>query len=145
MINEKEVIKYTRRMPPNVWHTPKELQAVLKISTALRRTLVPHMTKRNMISIRGKTANIQYRRRNEKEWLLKSTTITPQLKFTGEIKPTGNGVIDAKLRKEAGVPESQVLLNNLINAATEIGAENAILRQALCDIDASISKVRGYL
>jgi hypothetical protein len=139
MIQEYEIIEFARMLSPKAWYTGKELTAIWEVDTHKRRAIVPHMAKRDMLRRRGQTTNSQYQLRPENDWLVVMSLAKPV------IETTGNGVIDAKLRKEAGVPESQTLLNNLIAAATELGTENQILKQALGEIDATISKVREYL
>ncbi len=48
-----------------------------------------------------------------------------------KIEATGNGVIDAKLRKEAGLSTIPSSLEQLIDSATLVGVENECLKQGI--------------
>ena len=130
-------------MMPKHWYTGKELTLLWGVSDYKRKALIPHLKKRDMLRTRGATTTIKYSLRDKKDWLVVESI--PK-KFTGSIPtPTGNGVIDAKLREEAGLLRIPSALEELIIATEKIGTENEIFKQALNDIDAIITKVREYL
>jgi hypothetical protein len=133
MLNENKVIEYARMLKAATWYTGNELDITWGVNKTKRRAIVLSLTKRNVLYTRGKTSKILYKLHPESGWQIKT------------IEKTGNGVIDAKLRKEAGVSEIPSALENLIGAATDIGTENELLKQALRDINAIITKVRESL
>ncbi|RLA51626.1 MAG: hypothetical protein DRR42_09920 [Gammaproteobacteria bacterium] len=138
MINEFQVVEFARMLAPKNWYSSAELTAIWGVDKAKRRALVPHLVKRDMLQRKGQTTNSQYKLRPENAWLVAISLADP-------IEATGNGVIDAKLRKEAGISEIPSSLENLIAAATKLGTENELLKQALHDISATIAKVRECL
>ena len=125
-INYDKLIDKTEK---NKWFTGKELQKIWRVDTKTRRARIGAMVKQGKFITRGKTANIQYK--------LVKVNILPT--------STGNGVIDAKLRKEAGLPATPTSLEELINAATKIGSENEILKIALREAKAIIEKALEQL
>ena len=136
MIKEHQIVEAARTLSSKVWYTGAELAAIWDVLSGLeRKDLVPHMKKRDMIRTKGNTSNIQYKLRPEADWLVDMTL------YTKPVETTGNGVIDAKLRKEAGLPATTSSLENLISAATELGTDNEILRNKLVRIRAILEEV----
>ena len=66
-----------------------------------------------MIKRKGITSKTRYQIAPERKWTQKILKIAP-------VETTGNGVIDAKLRKEANLPATASALENLITAATDL-------------------------
>ena len=123
--------KLIDKVIPNVWYTNNELAKVWGVPKKIERARIQVLVKRKDFIRRGKTANIQYRL---------AYKYNETIHVTIE-KPTGNGIIDAKLRKEAGLPKNPTSLEELINAATKLGTENEILRKALNEAKTTIEKV----
>ena len=134
MIDKYKVLNFAQKMAANVWYTSDELVTTWGVSKEEKSGLVPHLKKRNMLQTKGHTSQIQYRLRHESHWTPEMVEITP-------IEPTGNGVIDTKLRKEAGLPEKQTSLDNLVAAATVLGTENGVMRNKLDRIRAILEEV----
>lgn len=138
MINELQIIEFARQMSPKVWYTGEELCELWKVDINKRRNVVPHLKKRRMISTTGKTSQIRYKLRPEVEWLVKRTNM--ETRYAVAPPPTGNGVIDAKLRKEAKLPETASPLEALITAASAVGATNEKLQNKLTRIKAILEE-----
>lgn len=136
MIDETQLVKAARKMQPHVWYTGVSLNGIWRADTAKRKALIAHLKKRCMVSTKGKTTTTKYKVRSEKDWRIKAPSVLWPV-----IEKTGNGVIDAKLRKEAGVPEKQTSLDNLVAAATVLGTENGIMRNKLDRIKAILDEV----
>jgi hypothetical protein len=117
--------KLLKKTPAGNWYTGEELRRKWGVGQEVQRARVQALVKKGIFARRGKTANVQY-----KYLLTKKKSVAP----------TGNGVIDAKLRKEAGLPNTPTSLEELINAATKLGTENEILKSALYAAKATIEK-----
>jgi len=122
MISETELINIVCRLAPNLWYTGKELDTTWGVTTPQRKGLIAHAVKRGMLKRKGTTSKTRY-----------------MLILDGP-KPTGNGVIDAKLRKEANLPATTSSLENLIAAATTLGTENEVMRNKLDRIRAILDE-----
>ena len=144
MINQKERIHYASKMAPKDWYTGEELEHLWRVTTAQRRKITAALRDNCMTSTTGRTSKIKYKVRPASAWQRKKKYKTKKKPLNPPEK-TGNGVIDAKLREKAGLAAIPSTLENLISAATEIGTENEIIKQALREIDAIITKVREYL
>jgi len=136
MINEKQLVEHARTISSGIWYSGPQLSTLWAVSNEHRRNLIPHLTKRDMIRRKGQTSKVLYRLRPESDWKIKNMAT-----YTRPIEKTGNGVIDAKLRKEAGLPATTSSLENLISAATELGTDNEILRNKLVRIRAILEEV----
>ncbi len=144
MLKKAEIIEFARILIPKIWYTGKELDAIWSVASNKRRNIVPSLVRHNILRRRGATSLTQYKLIPESNWL-ESPLKKKKPTAAKPIETTGNAVIDAKLRKEAGLPELPSSLEDLINAATNIGSENESLKQALRDISSTITKVQEYL
>jgi hypothetical protein len=133
---ETKLTKYAHLLAPNIWYSGKELSKIWNVNAQKRSGLIQHLVKRDMITRRGATTNITYKIRPESHW----AQVLPK-----RVEKTGNGVIDAKLRKEAGLPTTLSSLEELITAATKMGTENESLKRALREINTTLDKIREYL
>ena len=104
------------KLEPDVRYKGTDLDRIWGVNTDYRKSRVNVLVKKKKLKRTGKTSNVEY-------WLAATT----------KIEPTGNGVIDAKLRKEAGLPPQPSTLDQLIDAASKVGTENRILKKALLD------------
>ena len=134
MVNEKARIHYAGKMAPKKWYSGKELESLWGVDTAKRRNIVPALKVHCMISTTGRTSQIKYKVRLKSAWQVTKAKYVPPEK-------TGNGVIDAKLRKEANLPATTSSLENLIAAATTLGTENEVMRNKLDRIRAILDEV----
>ena len=140
---ELRLVKYAEILKGEIWYTGKELSKKWDVIDSARTGIIAHLVKRNMLKRKGATSTIQYKLVGKEYWQLKHS---PNLKKAAKkIEKTGNGVIDAKLRKEAGLLAVPSALEELIEAATKIGSENESLKQALREIKTTIAKVQEYL
>ena len=140
-ITEHQLLTFARKLEQNTWYTREDLAKAWKVDTSTRSVIRARFRRRNMIHTKGDTTKTEYQLRPEKDWKIKDWKI----KGFKPIKKTGNGVIDAKLRKEAKLPEVPSALEALITSATTLGSENEILKQAVRDIDTIINKIREHL
>lgn len=105
--------KLLNKLSPGVWYDGASLNHLWKVPTEIRKTRVAYLTKKKMLMRRGRTANVQYRIYNP---------------LAAEVKTVPT---------PAAAPTT---LDELIKAATDIGTENTIMRKALQEAKAIISK-----
>jgi hypothetical protein len=132
---EKRLLKCVRALTPLTWYSGKELSQIWGLNSQKRSGVIQHLVKRDMLERVGATGNTRYRISNETRWKLAIGGVKPDL------KPTGNGVIDAKLRKEAKLPTEVTPLEALITAASAVGATNEKLQRKLDRIRAILEEV----
>jgi hypothetical protein len=129
MLREADIISYARKISlskSSEWLTGMELEKIWGADEKMRRSLIPHMIRRGMLTRKGETSNVRYKQTPESVWKLNRPA------------PTGNGVIDAKAKLLPATPSS---LENLIAAATALGSDNGILRDKLTRIKAILEEV----
>jgi hypothetical protein len=109
-------IKYDKLIDkaiPDVWYTSVELQRIWGVGQEVQRARIQALVKRKDFIRRGKTADTQYKVSNKH-----------------------NKTVKVTIEK----PEALSSLEELINAATTLGTENALMRKALNEAKATIEK-----
>jgi hypothetical protein len=104
--------KLLKKTPAGNWYTGEELRKIWRVDQATQRARIQALVKKGVFGRRGKTANVQY-----KYLLTKKKSAVPIEK-----------------------PEALSSLEELINAATTLGTENALMRKALNEAKATIEK-----
>ena len=122
--------KLLRRLDPNLAYTGKGLQDAWGIKTTDRSHRINMLMQKGMLKRHGNSPQA---------YTYQAIYKTPTIGAV-TTESTGNGVIYAKLRKEAGLPEQPTTLDDLIQAASKLGTEHKIMKAALLKAKADIEK-----
>lgn len=109
------------KLPEDRWISRKELQDAWGLTTSTRKTRLSWLIKYGYIVTRGHTSSIQY----------KKTKAKAKAKTKAK----------TKTKTKTNITPSSKTLDELINAAVNVGTENELLRKTLIEVQTAINKV----
>ena len=119
--NTERLEEYRSKLVPGTWYSGAQLDEVWGLTLNQRKHLTTRMVKLGLMRRKGMTTNMLYRINND-------TPANPVPKPKPKPKPTKTSALDV-----------------MVNAASELGTENELLKQALREIDAIIAKAREFI
>ena len=115
--NTERLEEYRSKLVPGTWYSGAQLDKVWGLTLNQRKHLTTRMVKLGLMRRKGVTTNVMY----------KISSDTPK-NPAPKTKPTKTSALDV-----------------MVNAASELGTENELLKQALREIDAIIAKAREFI
>ena len=129
--NTERLEEYRSKLVPGTWYSGAQLDEVWGLTLNQRKHLTTRMVKLGLMRRKGMTTNMLYRINNDTP-----ANPVPKPKPKPEPKPKP---------KPKPKPTKTSALDVMVNAASELGTENELLKQALREIDAIIAKAREFI
>lgn len=123
--NTERLEEYRSKLVPGTWYSGAQLDKVWGLTLNQRKHLTTRMVKLGLMRRKGMTTNMVYKISNDTPT---NPVPKPKTKTKTKTKSTKTSALDV-----------------MVNAASELGTENELLKQALREIDAIIAKAREFI